>query len=864
MRPLAFAMAILLAGFARAESPPSPNVADARGKSEDLVSRMTLDEKVAQLANTAPAIPRLGIPSYNWWTESLHGAIGAVETTNFPEPIGLAATFDTSLVKQVAGTISVEVRGLHALARRTGHMGSIGNGLDSWSPNINIFRDPRWGRGQETYGEDPYLTARLAVAFVSGIQGPNPDAPDVIATPKHFAVHSGPESTRHVANVFVSPHDLEDTYWPAFRAAVTEGHAGSVMCAYNRVNGQPACASDLLLKDTLRGAWGFQGYVVSDCGAIADIADNHKYASDAAAAVAAALKAGVDNDCVFDPGKSSALFKEAYRRGLISAADLDRALIRLFSARLLNGDLADLSGGKRREVPPDEIGAPAHGELARLAAAESLVLLKNDGVLPLKPKQRILLVGPHGDATHMLRGNYASPLSAPPVSILDGLRQALPDAEIIHLPFQPTLMDGDSIPAAALQAPSGEPGLKAEYFNAIAGSDRYESRPAAVRIEEGVGPRGGSLAEITDGHRVVWSGYLVPPETGDWRIGLAGTGEVELNGKRLAKQDKVTWGEIPKLKPVRLEKGKRYPIRVSHESNGSPEIELLWKRVDAQWARHLKAAAANADLIVAAVGLSSALEGEESSLRIEGFSGGDKTSLDLPAEQRRLLRQAGALGKPLVVVLANGSPIDLSWEKANASAILEAWYPGQAGGQAIADVLSGRANPAGRLPLTFYKSVADLPPFEDYAMAGRTYRYFEGQPVYPFGYGLSYTRFAYEDPTLEPIDGSFEHGARVKVNVANIGERQGDEVVQLYVKPPPFEGAPRLALRGFTRLSLAPGERRMVSFDLSQRDLSFVTRDGKRQTFRGRYEVNVGSGQPETGVPVRSVAFTMTEETHIE
>ena len=374
-----------------------------------LVARLTPDEKVEQLLNTAPAIDRLGIPAYNWWTESLHGALGAVPTTNFPEPIGLAATFDAPLVHDVAAAISVEVRGLHTLARQTGRLGRIGTGLDTWSPNINIFRDPRWGRGQETYGEDPYLTARMGVAFVEGMQGPNPERPDVIATPKHFAVHSGPESTRHAANVYVSPHDLEDTYLPAFRAAVVEAQAGSIMCAYNRIGGQPACANDLLLKEHLRGAWGFKGYVVSDCDAVKDIADNHKYAPDAAAAVAAAIKAGVDNECntatLTDTANLADPYREALRRGFLAPAEIDRTLVRLFSARYRNGDLPGLSGPGAAPVDPERIDTADHRALALSAAEKSLVLLKNSGVLPLKSGARIAVIGPLGDATRVLRGN---------------------------------------------------------------------------------------------------------------------------------------------------------------------------------------------------------------------------------------------------------------------------------------------------------------------------------------------------------------------------------------------------------------------------------------------------------------------------
>ena len=825
---------------------------EAEDKAAALVARMSLDEKAGQLVNVAPAIPRLGIPAYNWWTESLHGAIGAVPTTNFPEPIGLAATFDTPLVHKVAGVISTEVRALHTLGRETGHLGRIGTGLDSWSPNINIFRDPRWGRGQETYGEDPYLTSRLAVSFVTGLQGPDPEHPDVIATPKHFAVHSGPESTRHEANVFVSPHDLEDTYLPAFRAAIVEGHAGSVMCAYNRIDGQPACASDLLLKEHLRGAWNFSGYVVSDCDAVKDIADNHHYASDPAAAVAAALKAGVDNECnvgtLFGTPGLTDRYKEAYARGLIGMPDLDRALVRLFSARYRNGDLPGLAA--RQPVPVSAIGTPDNQALARETAAKSLVLLKNDGVLPLKPDVRILIVGPHGDSTRMLRGNYSAAFSATPVSLAEGLRQVMGQAKITQLPYRETLMDGDGVPNSALLTPDGKPGVQADYFG-------KGDKPVVTRVEPMVGGDGHNLAAVPEDYRAVWSGFLVPSASGTYRLGLTGfSGSLEFDGKAV-KLPEFHWGDPPQLETMTLEKGKRYPFRVATEVHGMGGVEFLWKRVSATPDEDLRAAAAAADVIVAAVGLSAELEGEEMKRAVEGFSGGDKTSLDLPADQRRLLEVAKSLGKPLVVVLFNGSPLDLSRAKANASAIVEAWYPGQAGGLALADILSGRTSPSGRLPLTFYRSVADLPPFGDYAMKGRTYRYFAGEPVYPFGFGLSYTSFTYKDVTVEPLKGGAENGLRVTASVTNSGARAGEEVAELYLTPPAFEGAPRLALRGFQRLMLAAGESRTVDFDLSPRDLSFVTRDGDREVMRGTYQVSVGSGQPATGAPGQQAQFVV-------
>ncbi len=839
------------------------DTADTRAAA--LVAQMTLDEKIGQLVNVAPAIPRLNIPAYNWWTESLHGALGSVPTTNFPEPVGLAATFDAPLVHDVAGAISVEVRALHTLGRQTGHLGHIGTGLDTWSPNINIFRDPRWGRGQETYGEDPYLTSRLAVAFVTGMQGPDPDLPYVISTPKHFAVHSGPEPTRHVADVFVSAHDLEDTYLPAFRAAIVEGHAGSVMCAYNSIDGQPACGSDLLLKDHLRGAWNFKGYVVSDCDAVTDISEHHKYAPDPAAAVAVALKAGVDNECntqtLSDTPGLGARYKEAYERGLIGMDDIDRALVRLVSARLRNGDLPGLRSDA--PVPPAAIDTPDHQALALKAAIESLVLLKNDGALPLKPTVKVAVVGPLAASTRVLRGNYSSAASAPPVSVLDGLRRAMPQATIAYAPFSPSITDGDPVPASAFVTPDGKPGLTAAYYNAAGAG--YDAKPAEVRTEAGLVSGADKLKTVSDRYKVAWQGALVAPETGSYRIGVSGAvGALDVDGKPAVVQTAYSqWGDPVNLVQVSLKKGQRYPLHFETETNKSFGASIVWQRVSTDADAELKSVAAHADAVVAVVGLTSDLEGEESKLHVDGFAGGDRTALDLPADQMALLEKAKAQGKPLIVVLMNGSAVNLAWAKANASAIVEAWYPGQSGGQAVGEALSGAADPGGRLPLTFYENAKDLPAFDDYAMAGRTYRYFTGTPVYPFGYGLSYTTYAYDCLSVQPVDGKPEKGLHVTVTVHNTGARDGSEVAELYLTPPAFAGAPRLALRGLQRLALKPGESRPLVFDLSPRDLSFVDRDGHRQVMAGTYRLSVGSGQPGDGVASVSAPVVVTSNAAI-
>ncbi len=888
MRMTIKAKALATAGLALAFSPAiarEPAAAPTQRTAADpaeqmartMVSRMTLDEKLPQLLNVAPAIPRLGVPAYNWWTESLHGALGPLATTNFPEPIGLAASFDAPIVHDVAGAISEEVRGLHTLGRETGRNGHIGTGLDTWSPNINIFRDPRWGRGQETYGEDPFLTATMGVAFVTGMQGPNPDRPQVIATPKHFAVHSGPEGTRHQANVYISAHDLEDTYLPAFRAALVDGHAGSVMCAYNRIDGQPACASDLLLKEHLRGAWGFKGYVVSDCDAVKDIADNHKYAPDSAAAVAAAMRAGVDNECngetLGDTAGLETRYREALSRDLITEADVDQSLVRLFTARYRNGDLPGLAGAPKA-LPTSVVGAPEHRRLALAAAERSMVLLKNDGILPFKPGVKLAVIGPLGDATRVLRGNYSSPLSGAPVSVLEGLKTALGASQVTLVPFGESVTDGDRVPTSALLTPDGKPGLLARYYNPttpmpaqyargtrekLVAAAKYQAQPVVTRIEPDVGDRNLDLARVTDVHRTEWTGFLVPPESGTYRVGLSGSGgTLTLDGKMISDRRKTRWNDLPGMTTLKLEGGRRYAIRA--EGSG---IDLVWKRVSDAPSAELRRAAAAADVLVAVVGLTSDLEAEETGVTVPGFSGGDKTTLDLPADQIAMLEQAKATGKPIVLVTMNGSPINLAWAKDNAAAVLEAWYPGETGGTAAANILTGRTNPSGRLPLTFYRSVGDLPPFGDYAMKGRTYRYFAGTPVYPFGHGLSYSKFGYAPLTVTPARGGAKNGLRVTTRLTNQGDRPGEEVAQLYLDFPDRAGTPRIALRGFQRVALRPGEARSVTFDLSPRDLSSVALDGARSVAAGTYRVTVGAGQPGTGVAGQTASFTARQSAEL-
>ena len=789
----------------------------------DLVGRMTLEEKVSQMTDVAPAIERLGIPAYNWWNEALHGVARSGLATVFPQAIGLAATWDDSLVHRMATVVSDEARAKHHEYVRQGQRQRY-QGLTFWSPNINLFRDPRWGRGQETYGEDPFLTARIAVPFIRGLQGDDPTYLKTVATVKHYAVHSGPEPERHHFDAVVGERDLRESYLPHFEAGIREAGAWSLMCAYNRVYGTPACGSDLLLRDILRGEWGFGGYVVADCGAIDDIYLRHKVERTAAAASASGVRAGTDLDC----GQAYPSLVDAVRQDLVTVARIDTAVARLFTARFRLGLFDPPERVRWARIPFSTLDQPAHHDLAREVARKSMVLLRNEGgLLPLKRDTRtIAVIGPNADQWHVLLGNYNG-IPSDPVTPLRGIREAVsPRSRVLYAPGS-DIAEGapvfDRVPSRALLTPDGRPGLRVEYFagRAMTGPARFRGRDSTLDANwHGAAPRRG-LDPGDFGVR--WTGTLRPARAGTYRLGLTGTMQFRLYlddhlvAASLAAQRDVEPAE-PTLRagaPLRLEAGRRYRLRVeARESSGDAQLQLVWASPGEVREDEAVRAAARADVVVLVLGLTPTLEGEEMPVQVPGFRGGDRTSLDLPAPQQRLMERVVAVGRPTVLVLLNGSALAVNWAQAHVPAILEAWYPGQAG-DAIADVLFGDYNPGGRLPVTFYHSVTDLPPFEDYAMAGRTYRFFSGTPLYPFGHGLSYTTFRYD--SLRASAGSYAAGdtIRVGLDVTNTGTRTGDEVVQLYVR---HEGSaverPIRELRGFRRVTLAPGERRTVRFEV--------------------------------------------------
>lgn len=813
----------------------------------NVVSLMTLDEKVHQMIDIAPAIPRLGIPAYNWWNEALHGVARAGIATVFPQAIGLGATWDTTLIYKVADIISTEARAKHHQALRDNDFGRY-KGLTIWSPNINIFRDPRWGRGQETYGEDPYLTARIGVEFVKGLQGNDPKYLKTISTPKHYAVHSGPEPERHRFNATTSKRDFYETYSPAFKALIVEGGAWSIMGAYNRYMNDPACASPFLLQQTLRDQWKFKGYVVSDCDAIADIWRDHKTVKTDAEAAAISIKAGCDLNC----GDTYLALKKAVDQGLVTEKDVDTNLKRLFEARFRLGMFDPPSMVKYAQIPYAANDAPGSREVALRSALESIVLLKNDkNTLPLSGNiKTIAVIGPNANDPAVMYGNYNGTPSKF-VTPVEGIKQKVPATTKVLF----TKGCNWAEPADALVVVPGEvlssdnrQGLEGEYFANM----KLEGEPVLKRNNRKIDfnwdekpPKGLNAYEYS----VRWTGKLTAPETGTYIFALTGDDGYRLyiNNKLIIErwedhEPTTTKTELP------LESGKSYDIKIEYyQDHGGASIKFEYcKKSDKDPMIEAVELASKSDVVVFFGGLSSSLEGEEMRVDFEGFKGGDRTSINLPAIQETLLKKLQATGKPVILVLLSGSALAVNWENENLPAILQAWYPGEEGGTAIADALFGNYSPSGRLPVTFYKSVDQLPPFEEYTMKGRTYRYFEGEVLYPFGFGLSYSTFSYSNLQMPQ---TIETGKPVIItaDVTNSGKIASDEVVQLYLSNKTAKVPVALrSLQGFCRVTLKPGEKRTVSFTLKPQQLSIIDDNTRRVQQPGMFEVSVGGGQPLT------------------
>jgi beta-glucosidase len=864
-----FAAAMLATLSAAADEPVYLDLSRSfEERAADLVARMTLEEKIAQLRNDTPAIPRLGVPAYEWWNEALHGVARAGGATVFPQAIGLAATFDPELMLETATVISDEARAKHHDFVRRGLRGRY-QGLTFWSPNINIFRDPRWGRGQETYGEDPWLTARMGVAFVKGLQGDDPKYRKVDATAKHFAVHSGPEADRHYFDVHPSERDLYETYLPAFQALVQEGQVASVMGAYNRVYGESASASTRLLQQTLRKDWGFQGYVVSDCDSIEDIFKHHKIVATAAEAAALGVKNGCDLDC----GATYDSLLPAVRQSLVKESDIDVALRRLMRARFQLGMFDPPERVRWAQIPYSVNQSPQHDGLARRVAQSSIVLLKNQGVLPLSRDIKTLaVIGPTADEIMSLLGNYYGTPAAP-VTVLNGIRAAVGPQTRVLYSRGADLVEGREEPRGAPiiepsylrpAAGSTQQGLKGEYFR----GREAEGTPVLTRVDPRIAfrwDRGAPTDDLAargeivaanalqgDGFSVRWTGQLLPPVTGAYElvVGANDGFRLFLDGREVlngwAKNERVR----SQTATLQLQAGRAYDLRLEYfEDIRDAEVRLAWRMPGAKpiFEEALEIAKA-AEVIVFVGGLTGDVEGEEMRVDYAGFAGGDRTDLRLPSSQRKLLEALQATGKPVVLVLTTGSALAVDWAKANLPAILVAWYPGQRGGTAVADVLFGDVNPSGRLPITFYKETEKLPPFDDYSMEGRTYRYFSGEALYPFGHGLSYTRFEYSDLRLDRERAAADGTISASISVKNSGARAGDEIVQLYLRALDATAArAKQDLRGVQRISLAAGESRRVTFTIRPaNDLRrFDTNKRDYVVDPGRYEARIGSSSAD-------------------
>ena len=806
-------------------------------QAEALCRQLTLSEKISLLLDDSPAIPRLNIPAFQWWNEALHGVARNGVATVFPQTIGMAAAFDDELLQQVFTAVSDEARAKAERAKALGHVRRY-QGLSFWTPNINIFRDPRWGRGQETYGEDPYLTGRMGLAVVRGLQGPDTASYyKTLACAKHFAVHSGPESLRHEMDIEnLSPRDLWETYLPAFKSLVTKGQVAEVMCAYQRFDGQPCCGNSRLLQHILRDEWNFKGLVVSDCGAISDfwIPGRHGVAKDAVEASAQAQSAGTDVEC----GSNYHSLEDAVKAGVLKESDIDRSVIRVLEARLALGDISPSAVVPWKTIPYAVVDCPAHRQLALRMARESMVLLQNKHhTLPLSTHDKILVVGENAVDSMMQWANYNG-IPSHTVTILDGIRQL---AE--HVEFMPGcgLLTNEVSESRMNQFchGEGEQGMQASYWN---NEDQEGEAVAQAVFTHSINQDNGGATTFAPGVNLThfsarYTGILKVHQTEELLIKVSGDDmfRVSVNGKKVINKWRSRDNNQMAEYTLHAEAGKHYDVVVEYvqcKGNATFHFDVVHKQ---PFDLHqLIEKARQADAVVFVGGLSPRLEGEEMKVDFPGFSGGDRTSIELPVAQREAIQALSVARKPIVMVNCSGSAIALEPETKNCDAILQAWYPGEEGGRAVADVLFGKVNPAGKLPVTFYRHDDQLPPFNDYHMRGRTYRYFTGKPLFPFGYGLSYTTFRIGQPVCK--------GRTLKVKVSNTGLREGTETVQVYIKRNADSDGPVKSLCDFQKVSLKAGESKDVTFTLQ--DNAFECWDPLTNTMRvmsGRYTLYVGN-----------------------
>ncbi len=814
----------------------------------DLVDRLTLEEKIGQLNYDAPAIERLDIPAYNWWNECLHGVGRAGKATVFPQAIGMAASWNTKLIGEIGEVISDEARAKYNKFQDLGKT-DIYYGLTFWTPNINIFRDPRWGRGQETYGEDPYLTGELAVSFIKALQGEDPNYLKVVATSKHYGIHSGPEHSRHSINLDVDNIDLWETYLPAFEKTIKKADVASIMCAYNRFRDEACCGSNLLLQSILRDNWKFNGYVVSDCWALHDFyrENGHHLNETPEEAAALAFKTGTDLNC----GSTSPFLLGAVEQGLITEEEIDIALKRLFKARVKLGMFDPSDEVPYSDIPYKVVRNKPHLEMALQASRESIVLLKNDNLLPLSEDiKNIAVIGPLADDYRVLLGNYhgsSDNLYTP----LRGIKEYT-EKNGIQVEYETGCLITNGVPVLTpipsdFLTASGKTGLNARYFD----NRDFEGDPEIIRRDKTIDFSWNDKTPISkrmaDPFSVIWEGYIKAPVTGEYAIGInAG------NGAKLYFEDslKVEFDNIhhPLQKSfyVELEGGMEYAIKIEFFSYGNdPVAKLLWSMPNPDMEENALKKIKDSDITLLFMGLSPYLEGEEMPIKVEGFSGGDRTDIKLPSTQLNFINKVVQTGKPVVLVLMGGSAIAVNDADKNIPAILHSWYPGEFGGMALAEILFGEVNPSGKLPVTFYKSINDIPDFEDYNMHNRTYKYFPGDPLYPFGHGLSYTCFEYSD--LDISDKEFDSFDEItlEVDIKNTGQFPGAEVVQLYIND--MEASvriPNIALEGFQKIYLEAGEQRTVNFTIMPDQLAIINEMGEKIIEPGSFKVYVGGKQP--------------------
>ena len=816
----------------------NPNLS-AKERAIDLCGRLTLEEKAMLMLDESPAIPRLGIKKFFWWSEALHGAANMGNVTVFPEPVAMASSFNPNLLYKCFDVASTEFRAQynHRMHDLNGEDEKF-HSLSVWTPNVNIFRDPRWGRGQETYGEDPYLTSVMGVQVVKGLQGPEDSKYRKLwACAKHYAVHSGPEYTRHTVNINdVSARDFWETYMPAFKACVQDGNVREVMCAYQRLDDDPCCGSNRLLQQILRDEWGFKYLVVSDCGAVSDFHMNHKSSSDAVHGSSKAVIAGTDVECGFDYAYKS--IPEAVSRGLLSEAEIDKHVIRLLEGRFDLGEMDDPSLVEWSKIPYSAMSTKASAQLSLEMARQTIVLLQNkNNILPLKKNaEKIAVIGPNADDAPMMWGNYNG-MPNHTVTILDGIKAK--QKKLFYTKGCDLTYDQVMDCQLATQcAAGGKKGLKGTFWNNTTMDGKpvttqYYTTPLAVTT---AGMHNFAPGVQIEDFSAKYETVFTPNESGEYVVNVEGCGHFELyiNGEK--KFVEHTWRTTPTRTAIQAEKGKTYNIEVRFQFvktwnanlkiNIAKELPIDYQQIIAQ----LK----GINKVVFCGGISAALEGEEMPVQIEGFKGGDRTSIELPKVQRNFLKALKEAGKQVIFVNCSGSAIALTPETETCDAIVQAWYAGQEGGNAIADVLFGDCNPSGKLSVTFYKDDSQLPDFEDYSMKGRTYRYFN-DPLFAFGYGLSYTDFEIGEAKMQGKES-------ITIPVTNVGKRAGTEIVQVYIRNLSDAEGPLKSLRAFQRVDLKGGETVNVTLKLNEKSFEFW--DPETNTMRtkpGKYEILYGN-----------------------